>query len=320
MTWTEITELIRGLPPWAVGLGIAFAVVLVVLLAFGIITLLGSPFRRRTADGDSHLTDDVRELRRSRAESGSIDGGFDRLVRGTMLGISPDGAAGTVLLVGALAATASYLFNFDELLAAGVGLAAGALVMLVFYILRNRRRQAIQEQLPDGCFQLARSLRAGLNLPDALLETTAYTPVPLARLFDRLTVALTLGESTRRSALRVSDEARVTDFDLFTEVLILNSESGGNLPAMLDRLAVSIRDRNQYRGFFRSVTALSRITAIFLALAMPAALLIYRIFQPEMLWKFLDAREGQLMMTAAVILEILGIIWIAFLLRRQDDY
>jgi tight adherence protein B len=167
---------------------------------------------------------------------------------------------------------------------------------------------------------LARSLRAGLILPEALKETSGYTPAPLSRLFDRLTVALSLGESTRQSVQRVSDEARVTDFDLFSEVLILNSESGGNLPAMLDRLASSIRDRNQYRGYFRSVTALSRATAIFLALAMPVGLLIYRIFQPELLFKFLETSEGQTMLTAAVVLEILGVLWIAFLLRRQDDY
>jgi Flp pilus assembly protein TadB len=91
----------------------------------------------------------------------------------------------------------------------------------------------------------------------------------------------------------VADTARVTEFDLFAEVLALHAGSGGNLPAMLDRLAASIRDRNQYRGYFRSVTTLARVRAYFVALAAPAALLLYFLFQRDMLDRFVAEPVGQ---------------------------
>ena len=156
----------------------------------------------------------------------------------------------------------------------------------------------------------------------ALKETAAYVPSPLSGLFTRLNGALTLGESTRSAVRRVSDTARVTEFDLFCEVLALHSESGGNLPAMLDRLAASIRDRNQYRGYFRSVTTLARVSAYFVALAAPVAFAVYWIFpdQRVMMKKFVAMPEGQTMLAIAVGLEVLGLVWITLLLRRQDDY
>ena len=146
--------------------------------------------------------------------------------------------------------------------------------------------------------------------------------MPLSGLFLKLSAALSLGESTHAALRRAAADAQLTEFDVFTEVLALNSESGGNLPAMLDRLASSIRDRNQYRGYFRSVTAMSRMAAIFLALAAPVALLLYWIFpeQRVLLYRFFEASEGHVILIAAIILEILGLIWIAILLRRQDDY
>jgi len=307
------------LPDWSIGLGIAIVVTVVVLAGYAAIQYLTGE-NRRVPEDDATLSDRLSELRRTRNTPGGIDDNFDRMVQGSLLGATPQVAAACVLLAGGVAAFATYLVTFDELYSLIFGLVTGFLVLAIFWLYRNSRRQAIQEQLPDGCFQLSRSLRAGLNLTGALRETTAYTPAPLAGLFDRLTVALSLGESTRKSVGRVADEARVTDFDLFAEVLILNAESGGNLPAMLDRLAASIRDRNQYRGYFRSVTALSRTTAIFLGLAFPIALILYRFLQPAMFAKFLNSGEGQTMLIAAIILEIIGIIWISFLLRRQDDY
>jgi tight adherence protein B len=205
-----------------------------------------------------------------------------------------------------------------------VGLLVGFAVFLFFASLRNRRRRAVQEQLPDGCFQLARSLRSGLTLPAALRETAHYVPSPLSGLFLRLATALALGEATRPAVRRIAEDIKLTEFDLLTEVLALQSESGGNLPAMLDRLATSMRDRNQYRGYFRSVTALGRATAAFLALSFPIAILLYLLFpDPEiqgLFTRFVTYREGQIMLAVAVILEILGLLWLALLLRRHDDY
>ena len=322
-------EFLRGLPQWALILGLFGAVALVVFALSAIVLLAGSSLRRpASADGPT-LAEMAEPMLRARRGRGKFDARFDRLAEGTQLGLDGETAIGWILLVGAVLAAAFYLLTVQYLsfvdgvlLAGWVFLLGGAGVLLFFWTLKNRRRRAIQEQLPDGCFQLSRSLRSGLALPAALLETSHYLPTPISRLFARLSAALSLGESTRAALRRAAADAELTEFDLFAEVLALNSESGGNLPAMLDRLAASIRDRNQYRGYFRSVTALARMAAIFLALAAPVAMLLYLIFpeQRALMIRFLLSFEGQVILIVAIVLELIGVIWIMLLLRRQDDY
>jgi len=313
-------EFFRVVPPGALGLVLFLVVVAAVVGLSALVLGAGGLFRRPVPADEMTLAQRAEPMLRARHGVGRFDARFERLAEGTRLGLTGETAGGWIVLGAALTATGVYLLTFDTLLALGAALLGGGATFLVFWVLQNRRRRAIQEQLPDGCFQLSRSLRSGLNLPAGLRETAEYVPSPLAGLFRRLAVALSLGEATRPAVRRVADDARLTEFDLFTEVLALNAEAGGNLPAMLDRLAASMRDRNQFRGYFRSVTTLARVGALFLALAAPAAFLLYLIFQPEMLAKFVNLREGQYMLAAAIALEVIGLVWIALLLRRQDDY
>jgi len=322
-------EILRGLPNWGLALVLFGTVALLVFILAGLVLGIGSAFRRAVPAEGPSLAESAEPLLRSRRGLGRFDARFNRLAEGTQTGLDGEGAIGWILFGGALVAAAVYLAAFafvpllDGVFLALLGLLLGGLVVFtVLYLLRNRRRRAIQEQLPDGCFQLARSLRSGLALPSALRETSQYLPIPLSKLFARLAAALALGESTRGALRRAAADAEVTEFDLFSEVLAMSSESGGNLPAMLDRLAASIRDRNQYRGYFRSVTALARMAAFFLALAAPVALVLYALFpeQRALLLRFFESTEGQYILLAAIVLEVIGILWILWLLRRQDDY
>jgi tight adherence protein B len=322
-------DLFAGLPPWMHAL-MLFTVAVLAVLSLSLVALgAGTALRRpATADGPS-LAESAEPLLRARRGLGKFNADFERLARGAQLGVDGEGASSLILLGGAILAaivtllTFAYVELIDGVLLAGFSfLVGGSAVFLLFYLLRNRRRRAIQEQLPDGCFQLARSLRSGLALPAALQETAHYLPVPLTKLFGRLAAALALGESTRGALRRAASDARVTEFDVFAEVLAMNAESGGNLPAMLDRLATSMRERSQYRGFFRSTTALARMAALFLALAAPLTLVLYLLFpeQRVLLARFFSTEEGWIIFGAAVVLEVLGIIWCLWLLRKQDDY
>ncbi|MFO0799773.1 MAG: type II secretion system F family protein [Gemmataceae bacterium] len=311
---------LNAMPPWAAAALVVLAVVLLAVVVYVLLAGAGGLVRRREPDDGPSLADMAEPYLRARRGVGRTDADFDRLAEGTQLGLTGESAAGWILLGGAAAAVLAYLPTFDEFYALIAALLGGLAVFLVLWTMSNRRRRAIQEQLPDGLFQLSRSLRSGLNLPASLRETASYIPTPLSGLFGRLAAALSLGESTRHAVRRVADSARVTEFDLFAEVLALHAESGGNLPAMLDRLAASVRDRNQYRGYFRSVTTLARIGAYFVALSAPAAFVLYLVFQPEMLERFVNEPVGQNMLIAAVVLEVLGLVWITLLLRRQDDY
>jgi tight adherence protein B len=95
----------------------------------------------------------------------------------------------------------------------------------------------------------------------------------------------------------------------------MHQKTGGNLPLMLDRLAASARDRNQFRGQFWAATAQGRITSIALALAAPALVLGYLIFQPEFAQSFLSDPRGWLFLGVVAVLETIGVIWVWRILK-----
>ncbi len=306
------------LSPELILVGIVLAVVLGVLLLYAVVAAF-LPDRAEAAKEQS-LADRAEEILPPRTILGETDRAFARTVRDAHLGLTTDAAILWMVLVGALCATLAFVASADWLPTVAGFLFGMALTYLYFVISQDRRRRAIQEQLPDGCFQLARGLRAGLALPGALRQSAEFTPTPLGCIFESCGKNIALGLAAPAVMNRAAADIRLTDFDQFAAAVSLNAETGGDLPTLLERLGANIRERNHYRGFFRSVTALARISALFIAAAAPVAALIYFLFHPDLFLPFATSALGITMIAAAVVLELVGLLWIFWLLRRRDDY
>lgn len=297
--------------------GVVGVVAVMVLVAYGIVSLV---LPKPAADPDRFtLVEAAAALRPARGSLEGADRAFTRAVRGSMLGVSPERAVELMLLAGGLAALGAFLgfgrWEFAVLaFAAGVGATA-----MLFAALRSRARHAIQDQLPDGLFQLSRSLRSGQALVQAFRTAAEYTPAPLAEVFSKVAGRMDMGMSAEAALAIAAEDVQLTDFDAVVSVVGLNSRAGGRLPQLLDRLAAAIRDRNQFRGYARAVTALSTITTVFVAIAAPVAALAYVIFAPELFWNFFDTGLGLGLFAVAAGLELVGVVWMLLLLARQRD-
>src|SRR5438876_602483 len=125
-------EVLSGLPPWGIALGLIAVVVLFVVLIVLVFGSLGSAVRRKESDDGPSLADAADPLLRSRTPVGKFDSQFDRMVEGTQLGISGESAVGWILLTGALAAVAVFAIRFDEI-EATVALLVGGLLAFLFF-------------------------------------------------------------------------------------------------------------------------------------------------------------------------------------------
>ncbi|OWK44980.1 type II secretion system F family protein [Fimbriiglobus ruber] len=306
----------------AVQIAFIFGFVVVgVLVLYGLAAAFGAFTRpSAAAEPEPSLLDRVEAIRPPRNQLVRVDRGFDSMVRGTMFGLTTNRAVELLLIVGALVGISAFLATGSEI-AALAGFVLGVFVLLLLmYAFQNRWRAALQEQLPDACFQLSRCLRAGLTVPGGLKETAEYSGEPVADVFRKGARWADAGMPVPDVMARLADEVRLTDFDTLTAVLTLQTEVGGNLPAMLDRLAGAIRDRNQYRGYFRAVTSLSRTTAIFIALAGPIGAILLAIFQPQFFKNLYETQLGWLLIAIASTLEIIGVVWVVVLLSRRNRF
>jgi tight adherence protein B len=250
--------------------------------------------------------------------SDRMDQAFMLAIDRTGLGLSAEQALGIIGLAGACAAVGLYLWR-EELWLAVVGLLFGlAIPTTSFLWMQGRWKRQLQAQLPDALFFVSRSLRAGLSLEQALDLSGDEGPRPLADELRRCAEQLKLGLAAPIALQSTAKRVNLPDFHIFAAIITLHRSIGGNLTLLLDRLAASVRDRNQFAGYFRSATAMGRITAIAIGAAVPLIFLGYSLFDPDYATRFFESAAGIAALTVAFILEIIGTVWLFFLLR--SDY
>jgi tight adherence protein B len=216
-------------------------------------------------------------------------------------------AAVGCLLLGAITADST---------AAAFGLVLGVLVPFgVLRLLRARRRRKLQEQLPDALFLIARAMRAGSGLERSLELCADQSVEPLRGELRGTLSHVALGLSVSAALTGMGARLKLEDLDMLVATVQLHQTTGGNLARLVDLVATGARARNQFRTQVLAATALSRISAGFIAAAMPVLLLVYFFTQREFLVAFLRAPVGQAALAVSFFLEVVGTIWLFAILR-----
>jgi tight adherence protein B len=241
----------------------------------------------------------------------------DFLVQSTGLELTGAQALGWIVLGAVLLGSGMFLVRFEwwmGLIGLGLG---GLIVFFSFYYFKARYRNQIQAQLPDMFYLLARSLRAGLSLDQSLHLVATQGLQPLAGEFRRCTSQIRLGLPITAALENMGKRLELLDFNAFVSAIGLFQTTGGNLPLVLDRLAGTTRDRVQFRAYFRSATALGRISSYAIAVAAPLIFMTYAFIDPDYVSIFFSTKLGILLFAIAVVLEIVGILWIRLLLKAE---
>lgn len=246
-----------------------------------------------------------------------LDEAFERLVLNTGLGLSVTQALAWLSLGALVLATGMFLVR-SELWIVVLGFILGWLATFVaFLFYRSRYRWKIQEQLPDIIYSLARSTRAGLSLEKAIELIGQQPKLVLAAEFNRCKAEMELGLPVVVALQNLARRLGLFDFRALVSLIAIYQTTGGNLPTMLERFAVSTRERNQFRGYVKSATALGRLTAMGIGLVTPFILLIYAIYQPDYTIGFFQSAQGWALVALATGMELLGAIWLYRLLKIE---
>lgn len=253
---------------------------------------------------------------------GRVDNAFARMVERTGLDMDTTLALGIILLFGVIIGGVTFVWRFEE--EAWMAIPAffiGCAIPLVFFLYRQRVwRRMLQNQMPDALYLLARSVRAGRSIDQAIQLVGEGGARPLSYEFARLHRQLELGLSLPQALQITARRLGIVDFNVFTSVLSLHRGTGGNLPTILDRLAAAVRDRNQFEGQYRAATVLGRYSAAFI-ISLAVFIIFYLFFfQREWAMKFFDTSysyNGIFLFCTAIGLELLGTIVLIWFLRHD---
>lgn len=309
-------EFFKGLGPEAVvGLGVAVGTA-----ALYAVAAVVAYWRRRASNIRRFGVPDPGEpgilVRQTEGRGNeTLDQKFETMVSQSGTGFTPDVALAFILFVGIGAAGVAYLWREDfgtPALALAVGL---AVPLGGFLIAHMSYRKKMRNQLPDILFLTARSVRAGLSLPQAIEFAGTRGQKPLADEFRRAAQQMELG-LTAPAALRLAARRiRMVDFDALVSTVEVYTTTGGNLPLLMERLAAAARDHNQYRGHFLAATAQGRLTALIIGLAGPALLTYYLIARPEYTTAFFADPRAYMILAVAGVLQVIGVVWLYRLLK-----
>jgi len=295
---------------------IAFASFIAATGAVLAVALLIRDLRRSNKKPDERLELTPEQVRAEAAilppppPSGRIDRAFYGLIESSGTGIDPQ-AALALVIGGAIVGCATALVLSEHLLAGGAGLLLGCSLPLAWWALgRMRRLRLMKRNLPETLEMLADGVRTGGSLQQAAELVAEQAPAPLSREFDYCVSQLKLGHSPLAVMQRMARRIPLPEFRIFATAVLVHRQTGGNLALLAERLATSARDRYEFHGHVRAVTAASRFSVIGLTLGTVVAMGILAWLRPEYLEVFRSHELGPSLLAVSAGLQVLGIVWI----------
>ena len=192
------------------------------------------------------------------------------------------------------------------------------LVAMPWYLLHRlaeRRRLQIEDQLGDSMVGLASAVKAGLSLSQALEVLASQCPKPISDEFHQMVAEYRMGKSLPRTLTEAKERLRSENFTLFAAAVLASHESGGRLNETVERIAHSVREMQRLQRKVLSETAQARKSAVYMALVPALILAVYFFIDPQSTTALFTTPQGQLMLIAAVILNVIAYLWARVILN-----
>ncbi|MCS7305810.1 MAG: type II secretion system F family protein [Thermoguttaceae bacterium] len=270
--------------------------------------------REVAPDSEQALQQQIQEVLQARAAANQpvnrLDQWFYELIDHAGSPVDPQTATALVA-GGAVVGCAAPLLLLESLFWAAVGTVVGALAPVLWWLIRRERRlRAMQHVMPETLEMIADAIRAGETLEQATELAGQQAPSPLKEEFAYAAKQLQLGQTPMLVMSRMARRIPLPEFKIFATAVMVHRQTGGNLALLAERLAHSARDRAEFAGHLRAVTAGSRLSIIGIVLGVLAALFILGGIRPEYLRAFLEHPLGPRILLLSAAFQVVGLLWV----------
>lgn len=215
------------------------------------------------------------------------------------------------------------LGGITQLLLGNIALSVGAVVLgsfgpiVALDIAAARRREAFEAQLPDILAMISGSLRGGWGLLQAVEFVVTQAGEPAASEFRRVQTEVRLGLPLEESLQAMGRRIQSVDLDAAVTAIVIQREVGGNLAEVLDIVARTVRERAALGRQVHALTAEGRLSA-YILMALPfLEAFVLAVVSPGYLVPLLTTGPGVLMIIAALLLLVVGGLWLRAITRIE---
>ena len=200
-------------------------------------------------------------------------------------------------------------------LGALAGLATPFVVLALVRVQLKHERHKFAEQLGDHLQVVSSAMRAGHSFVGALSVANVDAPQPTRREFERAVADERLGVPIEDALDTVGDRMASPDLVHAALVAKLQRETGANAAEVLDRVAATIRERQELRRHIRALTAQQRIARWVLTLLPLALLGVLVLVSPGYIDPLFEEPGGRVLLAVG----LLGMITGGYLLKRMVE-
>jgi tight adherence protein B len=149
-----------------------------------------------------------------------------------------------------------------SVLAFFVALLVGASIPLGFVHMKAKKRlRAFDNQLPDLLVTLAASLKAGHSFRQGIQSVVDEGLEPASREFKRVLTDTQLGRPMEDSLGEMAERVGSKNFTFVITAVTIQRQVGGGRAALVDKVAETVRARQQFARRIRALTAMGRASA-----------------------------------------------------------
>jgi tight adherence protein B len=182
---------------------------------------------------------------------------------------------------------------------------------------RAKRLLRFEEQLGDALTIASRSMRAGMPFTESLNLISQEMPAPLGKEFALVYTEINYGGDVRAALMGLLERVPSITVTALVSSVMIQRDTGGNLAEVMDKLAGSVRERFRFQRNLRTLSADGRMQGKIMT-ALPFVITGYmQLTQPEKLAMMMDDPTGRKLITWALIMMGLGILWIRRIVRQE---
>ncbi len=194
-----------------------------------------------------------------------------------------------------------------------VVMAAVAAVVLprqVLRIMRQRRIDNIEQQMPDALLIMAGSMRAGTSLSGAIQQLVQEGRPPITQEFSLVLREQKLGVGIDTALANLDTRVPLQSMTLAVSAMRIATETGGGLAEALERSASTLRSKLAMEGKIRALTSQGKLQAIVVGLLPFVMILVLLKMEPYFMPMIFKTQIGWGVLVVVVLLEFFGILLI----------
>jgi len=217
----------------------------------------------------------------------------------------------TFVGISLLLAILGFLLGNSVLQNGYVTLSAPLLAALPYLYARrkmNQRMALFMNQLPEAVSLLCRSLKAGHPFRSGMALAAEEMDAPVSEEFGQAVEEMALGLDPRVALQNLSMRMNTPDMPFFVTAILIQRETGGDLPAVLENLAKTMRDRMRFEKKVKALTSQTMTSANTLALFPTLFVIFLSYVTPGYLDPLFETTTGTFILRAAAGLNFVG--WI----------